>query len=61
MIRGEHIIETIVCIVIACWILATAVRRWRMRGKVSARDRREMQESIRRFQRRDHNNKGTWR
>jgi len=61
MITGEHVVETIACIVVALWLLSFVMRRWRMRGRSRARDRREMQDSIRRFNRRDTNSSEPWR
>jgi hypothetical protein len=61
MISGEHVLETIVCFLVGICLLAFVHRQWRNRGRSRVRDKHEMQESIRRFNRRDHNDKGTWR
>jgi hypothetical protein len=57
-----HVLETIVCILVGMFLLAfVQSRRRRNRGRSRVRDKREMQESIRRFNRRDHNDTWTWR
>jgi len=62
-LTGEHILETIVCILVGMFLLAfVQFRRRRNRWRSRVRDKREMQESIRRLHNRpDHNDTWTWR
>lgn len=58
---GEHVWRTLGGFALAVWLLWFTYRRWWWRRRLSLRERREMQESIQQFNRRDRYGRGPWR
>lgn len=58
MTTGVHIFETIAAMTVGVWLMSVVMRRRSTRGGERDRDKREMQESIRQFNRRDHRDDG---
>lgn len=60
MNTDEYVIAAVVVLVVSVWMLSGVRRWWRMRGRLRMRENEEMKESVRQFNRRDHNQSGPW-